>query len=168
MIQCELFSIPFTVENILELKSDVLRIKMADVFRQSLSTSTSVPRVHSAFLFARKYFSRISTPTFFNAGFAGGELLRCNQMACATGITAVCILTALITKLVIRCADLRGIWAACKIETMTTEQSAGGWYLIRRSCYDNGCFRRNHYPLKRGCAACDKYSKTDHTNHRYH
>jgi hypothetical protein len=123
-------------------------------------------RVLSALLFACKYFSRISATTFFNAGFTDIELLRCNQTTCTIGITAVCILTALITKLVIRCTDLRGIWAACKIETMTTEQSARGRYLIRRGCYDDWCFGLDWYTFKRGCAACDKYSENDHANRR--
>jgi hypothetical protein len=145
----------------------MLRLKRQIYSGNSHPPAHLFPRVLLALLFARKYFSRISTPTFFNAGFTDVELLRCNQMACATGITAVHILAALITKLVIRIADLRGIWTACKIETMTTEQSAGGRYLIRRSCYDNWCFRRDCDTLKRGCAACDKYSENDHTNHRY-
>jgi hypothetical protein len=136
------------------------------VRRNSILTQETVivwgEPVLSALLFAREYLSRISTPAFLYAAFATVELLSRDQTAGPTGITAVCILATLITKLVVYGTDLRGIWPAREVETVAIGEPAGE--RCRSSRRDRRRYRRDCTALLGRCTTCDKYGEYGHAH----
>ena len=99
----------------------VKSVACGTMFRNRVRASRSF----SAFLFTRKYLGRISTAAFPYAGLTGIELLCRDQLTGAIGSAAECILAAFVAELVDCCADLRRIWPAREVETMTTGKPTG-------------------------------------------